>query len=185
MLENFSMPEIISSDRIKLVSRNNHNYDEHCWLEVDNNRLFLREYLLWVDKTNSLQDVSNATDMFIDMWNKKENFAYYIILNSTEKLVGSIDIHNIDYDNHSAEVGYWLSETYNGKGYMAEAVKLIEKQTFDGGMNRIYIRCETENTPSCRVAERTGYKFEGTHKQMLLKYDRFRDVNCYAKLKNA
>ena len=185
MLENFSMPEIILGSRIKLVARNNHNYDEHCWMEVDKYRLFLREYLPWVDKTNSLQDVSNATDMFIDMWNKKENFAYYIILNSTEKLAGSIDIHNIDYDNHSAEIGYWLSEDYNGNGYMADAVQLIEKQSFEAGLNRIYIRCETENLPSCRVAERTGYKLEGTHKQMLLKNDRFRDVNCYAKLKNA
>ena len=70
-------------------------------------------------------------------------------------------------------------------GYMTEAVQLIEKQSFEAGLNRIYIRCETENIPSCRVAERTGYKLEGTHKQMLLKNDRFRDVNCYAKLKNA
>ena len=100
MLENFSMPEIISSDRIKLVSRNSHIYDENCWLEVDNNRLFLRRYLPWVDNTNSLQDVIDTTKMFIDWWNKGENFAYFIILNETEKVIGSIDIHSIDYNNY-------------------------------------------------------------------------------------
>ena len=131
MLENFSMPEIISSDRIKLVSRNSHIYDENCWLEVDNNRLFLRRYLPWVDNTNSLQDVIDTTKMFIDWWNKGENFAYFIILNETEKVIGSIDIHSIDYNNYSTEIGYWLSEAYNGKGYMSEAVKLIEDENED------------------------------------------------------
>ena len=185
MLKKNFMPDIILGEKIKLVARNYHDYDEDCWSEVDDNRLFLREYLLWVDCTNSLQDVSNATDMFIDMWNNGENYAYFIVLNSTGKAIGSIDIHSIDYKNYSAEIGYWLAKEHNGNGYMTEAVKLIEKQAFDAGMNRIYIRAETDNIPSCRVAEHAGYEFEGTHKQEILKYDTFRDVNCYAKLKNA
>ena len=185
MLENFSMPAIIMGKKIKLVARNVHDYDEDSWFEINQNRLFLREYLLWVDKTNSLQDVCNTTDMFIDMWNKGENYAYSIVLNDTGKAVGSIDIHSIDYNNHSAEIGYWLAEEHNGNGYMTEAVKLIENQSFAGGLNRIYILVEVDNISSCRVAERSGYEFEGTHKQMLLKYDVFRDINCYAKVKNA
>ena len=56
MLNNFFMSNILVGSRIKLVARNNHNYDEDSWLEIDKSRLFLREYLLWVDKTNSLQD---------------------------------------------------------------------------------------------------------------------------------
>ena len=68
---------------------------------------------------------------------------------------------------------------------MSEAVKLIEKHAFDNGINRLVITVEVDNIPSCRVAERNNYKFEGLHKQMLLKYDTFRDIKCYAKLKNA
>jgi ribosomal-protein-serine acetyltransferase len=179
------MPTIILGQKIKLVARNIHDYDVDSWLEIDKNRSFLREYLLWVDKTNSLKDVNDTTNMFIDLWNKGENYAYSIVLINTGKAVGSIDIHNINYKNHSAEIGYWLAEEHNGNGYMAEAVKLVEKQAFDGGINRISIQIEKDNKPSCRVAERAGYEFEGTHKQMLLKYGTFRDINCYAKLKNA
>ena len=76
MLNNFFMSDILVGSRIKLVARNNHNYDEDHWFEIDKNRKFLSEYLLWVDNTNSLQDVSDATNLFIDLWNKKENFAY-------------------------------------------------------------------------------------------------------------
>lgn len=185
MLNNFFMSDILVGSRIKLVARNNHNYDEDHWFEIDKNRKFLSEYLLWVDNTNSLQDVSDATNLFIDLWNKKENFAYSIVLNDTNKAVGSIDIHNISFNHHSAEIGYWLAEEHNGNGYMSEAVKLIEKHAFDNGINRLVITVEVDNIPSCRVAERNNYKFEGLHKQMLLKYDTFRDIKCYAKLKNA
>ena len=185
MLEKFFMPETIIGKRITLIARNNHKYDDDCWLEVDKSRLFLAEYLLWVDKTNSLQDCYNATEMFIDLWNKGENYAYYIVLNDTDRAIGSIDIHNIDLNNYSAEIGYWLSEEYNGNGYMSEAVKLIEKQSFASGLNRIVIRTEVNNLPSSRVAEKNDYIFEGINQQALLKYNKFRDIKVYAKIKKS
>ena len=185
MLEKIFMPEIILGNRIKLIARNNHNYDNDYWVEIDKCRLFLREYLLWVDRNNFFQDIVSTTDMFIDLWNKGENYAYSIVLNDTDKAIGSIDIHNIDLSNHSAEIGYWLSKDYNGKGYMSEAVKLIEKQAFNSGINRMVIKAEVNNVASSRVAEKNNYVFEGIHKQEILKYDEFRDVKVYAKLKNS
>lgn len=185
MLNNFSMPDVLTGKKIKLIARNNHDYDNDHWFEIDRNRNFLREYLLWVDKTISQQDVVDATNLFIDWWNKGENYAYSIVLNETAKAIGSIDIHHIDTANHSAEIGYWLAEEYNGNGYMSEAVKIIEKQAFDEGLNRLVIKVELSNIASCRVAEKNNYILEGIHKQMLLKYDTFRDIKCFAKIKNA
>jgi hypothetical protein len=76
--------------------------------------------------------------MFIDLWNKGENYAYSIVLNDTNKAIGSIDIHNIDLNNYSAEIGYWLAKDYNGNGYMSEAVKFIEKQAVTKEANEFY-----------------------------------------------
>lgn len=185
MLNNFSMPDVLTGKKIKLIARNNHDYDNDHWFEIDRNRNFLRKYLLWVDKTISQQDVVDATNLFIDWWNKGENYAYSIVLNETAKAIGSIDIHNIDLSNYSAEIGYWLAKDYNGNGYMSEAVKLIEKQSFNAGLNRIIIRSEVDNVASCRVAEKNNYVFEGIHKQEIFKYDKFRDIKVYAKLKNS
>ncbi len=105
MLENFIMPETLENDVIKLVARNNYQYDEDLWLETDKNRNFLRKFISWVDKTNSLQDCNSATDMFTDKWQKGENYAYSIVLKATGKAIGSIDIHNIDYENYQGEIG--------------------------------------------------------------------------------
>lgn len=147
-MENFEMPELIDyNDAIKLCARLNHDYDKDYWYEIDRNRKFLREYLLWVDKTNSLEDCHNASDLFIDLWNKKENFAYSIVLKETNKAIGSIDIHNINLKNNCADIGYWLAEEYNGKGFMSKAVKMIEKEAFARGMHRLTICVQAGNTP--------------------------------------
>ncbi len=185
MLSEFSMPEYLSDDVIELQARNNMRFDEDLWFEIDKNRLFLREYLLWVDKTNSLEDCHSATEMFTNRWNEGSNYAYSIVLKVTGKAIGSIDIQNIDKDNAKAEIGYWLAEEFNGRGYVSKAVKLIEKQAFMGGINRLAILVQKENLPSTRVAERNNYIYEGTFKQALYKYGVFHDVLVFAKLNKA
>ena len=183
MFDEFKMLELIADDVIELHARNNCQYDKDLWLEIDKNRQFLRQYLLWVDKTLSVKDCTTVTKMFIERWQKCDAFAYSIVLKSSGKAIGSIDIHNIDYDNYSAEIGYWLAERYNGLGYMSRAVQLIEKQSFLCGIHRLVIAVQKENLPSARVAERNQYIYEGTLKQALYKYGEFYDKLIYAKVK--
>lgn len=185
MLESFIMPEIIENDTIWLSSRNNHKYDEDMWFEIDKNRDFLRTYMPWVDKTNSLQDCNSATDMFTDKWQKGTDFAYSIVLKSIGKAIGSIDVHNVDRENHSAEIGYWLAKEYNGLGYMTQAVKLIETEAFLQGLHRLVITTQQENTRSSNVAKRSGYIFEGANKDAIFNDNTFHDKLVFAKLKNS
>lgn len=185
MIENFIMPEFLSDSLIELHARNNHDFDDDLWVEIDKNRTFLRQYLLWVDKTNSLEDCRAATDMFAAKWSDRSTFAYSVVLKSTGRAIGSIDIHNIDTDNHKAEIGYWLSEEQNGCGYMTKSVQLIENKSFSLGMNRLVIAVQKENLPSARVAQRNHYIYEGTLKQALYKYGAFYDEDIYAKINKA
>ena len=185
MLETFIMSEILENDTIILSSRNNHKYDEDMWFETDKNRNFLRVYMPWVDKTNSLQDCNSATDMFTDKWQKGTDFAYSIVLKSTGKAIGSIDIHNVDRENHSAEIGYWLSPEYNGFGYMTQAVKLIEAEAFLQGLHRIVITAQQENTRSSNVAKRCGYILEGTNQDAIFSNNKFYNRLVFAKLKKS
>ena len=185
MLDKLVMPDSVSDDVIELCARNTHRYDEDLWCETDKNRLFLREYLLWVDRTNSLDDCHLATKMFMEKWQNGEIFAYSVVLKSSGKAIGSIDIHNVNYDNHSAEIGYWLAEEYNGRGYVSRAVQLIENKAFGAGINRLVIAVQKENRPSARVAEHNHYVYEGTLKQALYKYGEFYDEMIFAKLNKA
>ena len=179
------MPEIISDDLIELKARINHDYDNEYFQQINQNREFLRQYLLWVDKTNSLDDCVSASKMFTDEWANGKIFAYSLILKATNRLIGSIDLHNIDNDNYKAEIGYWLAQQENGKGLMSRAVKLIEKTAFELGFHRIELEIQKDNLSSIRVAEHNNYKFEGTHKDALYKYGQFYDKLVFAKINNS
>lgn len=121
----------------------------------------------------------------MEKWQDGEAFAYSVVLKNSGKAIGSIDIHNVNYDNHSAEIGYWLAEEYNGLGYMSRAVKLIENKAFFAGINRLVIAVQKENLPSARVAEHNHYVYEETLKQALYKYGSFYDEMIFAKLNKA
>ena len=122
--------------------------------------------------------------MFTNEWTQDKIYAYSVVLKSTQKAIGSIDIHNID-NNNKAEIGYWISSAYNGKGFISRAVKLIEKQAFNCGIHRLVITVQKDNTPSSRVAERNNYILEGVLHDALYKYDRYFDAKIYAKINNS
>lgn len=63
----------------------------------------------------------------------------------------------------SADIGYWLVQSYTGRGLMTRTVRALTTyaiQEFD--IRRLTIRAEVENTSSWKVAERLGYVYEGT-----------------------
>jgi len=81
-----------------------------------------------------------------------------------------------------AEIAYWLSEKYWGKGIMTEAVKLVTKFGFDElKLRRIYALVFSFNKSSMRVLEKSGYKFEGILRKNAKKEDKFLDQYLFAK----
>lgn len=62
--------------------------------------------------------------------------------------------------NKFGEIGYWLSNTAEGQGYMTETVKALDNEAFKAGLESIFIKNDLQNLRSCHVAERCGYAFE-------------------------
>lgn len=122
---------------------------------IDISRNRLREFLFWVDNVQKVEDERKTLSDFAEGWEKGEIFAY-VLYNTDEKIVGTIDVHNISYGNHFAELGYWLKDGETGKGYISEILPYVEKY-FAAGLHRLVIECETDNIASAAVAERNGY----------------------------
>ena len=80
-------------------------------------------------------------------------------------LVGSVELLIHPNGNHwwgegSAELGYWISEEYWGKGYGTEVSKRLIKRAFnDLEVKRIYATYKNENVASKRVLEKLGFKY--------------------------
>lgn len=180
MIDKFDMSERLVTDRLILLRRN-HDYDEEMLQVLNDNRDFLRRYLFWVDKNKTLEDVIGATDMFDKQWTEHKEQALLILDQQSGALWGCIGPHAIDFFNREAELGYWLREDKTGHGYMSEALKAVEEKLFAGGMRRLVICCDKENTASSAVAKRNGYHLEAVRKERLYTYGEFHDEEVYVK----
>lgn len=85
--------------------------------------------------------------------------------------VGSIGIFlKDDVYCKSAELGYWLGESFWGKGIMSEAVKQLCAQGFECyDLVRIFAEPYAHNTGSRRVLEKAGFALEGILKKSVYK----------------
>jgi len=76
-------------------------------------------------------------------------------------VLGAVSLQGIDYEDRRAEIGYWIAAPARGRGVATRAVRLIAAHGFAVlAVERISISAEVGNEPSCRVAERAGFKRE-------------------------
>jgi ribosomal-protein-serine acetyltransferase len=102
-----------------------------------------------------------------------------------DKVIGRIGVYKIDSQNKIGEMGYWLAENAQGKGIITKSSKAIINFCFsDLQLNRIEIKCGTENLKSKAIPEKLNFTKEGVIRQGELLYDTFIDLNLYSLLKS-
>ena len=106
-----------------------------------------------------------------------------MILKETQQLIGSVGIIP-DPKRENPQVrmlGYWLDETYWGKGYMTEAVQGVLKYGFEKlKLSLITATCYPHNKRSQKVLKKNGFIYEGTLHQAELTYNgNIYDHQCY------
>lgn len=93
--------------------------------------------------------------------------AFAIVRAPDGELLGSIALMRIAWEHQRAEVGYWLARGARGEGHTTRAVKLVCEWGFrELALQRVTLLAATENRPSKRVAERSGF----THEALLRSY---------------
>ncbi len=106
----------------------------------------------------------------------------YRILEHGE-LQGVVGAHDIDEKEGHAAIGYWLAAEAAGRGLMTRSVRLLLAVLFeDLGLERVEIRCAMGNRPSCAVAERLGFQFEGILRSAQRLQGKFADMRVYSML---
>lgn len=121
---------------------------------------YLNEWLVW-------PKLADSEEFFLSFINKsrkdyEEGKSLTCAIFYCDKLVGNISFNSISTELKKAEVGYWLSANYQGKGIVTKSLSKLISYAFEQlDMERVQISVATENTPSRRVCERLGFKFEG------------------------
>ncbi len=150
---------------------------------IDKNRVQVGEWLIWVDKTKSVEDVQNLIQEWNERREKGEGLNFGIWYQA--KLIGYISFAYIDKDRRKAGIAYWLDSDYQGKGIITNACKdLIEYGFNKLNLHRIEISCAEGNSESKAIPERLGFTKEGTFRESeLIRGGKLVDNDYYALLK--
>jgi ribosomal-protein-serine acetyltransferase len=149
---------------------------------VDQEREYLREWLPWVDATETLDDTLSFIKSSLEQFASNHGFAAGIW--SDGRFAGVIGTHKLDLLNRKGEIGYWLGRSAQGQGIVTAACRAVVTHLLgDMDLNRVEIHCAVGNDKSCAVALRLGFTEEGMAREAQLLHGTFRDLRRFAMLK--
>ncbi len=150
---------------------------------LDENRSFLRCWIPWVDSIQSVDDVRKDINEQLIKFSQSAGLHETIFYRN--EIVGVVGYQYIDHINGTGYIGYWLGERFNGKGIMTLAVKDIIKIGFEMlSLQKIDIRCTSQNEKSCGVPERLGFKKEGIARSAQKLHGTYVDQSVYGLLRD-
>lgn len=157
---------------------------EDIFRTIDTQRTYLGKWLPFVKTTKSVDDIIEFINFVRSKPKEKSEFAFTI--RKDNQLVGLIDLKETDLVNKKTELGYWLSQEFQGQGIMTKAVVRICNFAFDDlKLNRIQIKCANGNNASKNIPKRLGFVYEGLERNgELLSDGKYVDLETYSKLKS-
>ncbi len=115
--------------------------------------------------------------------NKNSVFAFAVIYNG--EVAGSIGVfRQNNIHSLTAELGYYIGETFWNKGIATYAVKKACDFVFENSdIIRIYAEPFSRNTASCKVLEKANFELEGIMRANAVKCGVVEDMKLYALIK--
>jgi RimJ/RimL family protein N-acetyltransferase len=116
---------------------------------------------------------------------RREGTALHLMMldRTAGKIVGSIGLFRADWEVRSAEIGYGVGGSERGKGYASEALSAVARWALtEGGIQRACLMANTDNVASIRVAEKAGFRREGTLRRAGLEDDGLHDLAVFSLL---
>jgi RimJ/RimL family protein N-acetyltransferase len=99
-------------------------------------------------------------------WSAQLGFWYGIWERPVRRLVGQLQLKNVDWELERAELAYLIDRDFEGRGLVTEAARALIEVGFERlGLRRIILRTLVENERSAALALRLGFKLEGTLRQ--------------------
>jgi RimJ/RimL family protein N-acetyltransferase len=101
------------------------------------------------------------------------------------EVLGFAAIVHLDLPAAEAELGYVVARHARGRGVATRSVALLTRWAFDElGLERLELLIQPENTGSQRVAERSGYRFEGILRSKHIRDGRRADFGVWSFLRD-
>lgn len=151
------------------------------FVAVDRHRDDLKTWVSWVDRYKTIDDAEAYVRRMAGKWLAREALIVGIWTHAGE-YCGGTGFHGFDWSVPSLELGYFLHKDARGKGYGAEAVKLVTHWALHSlGAVRVWASVDVKNARSWRLLERCGFSREAhLHQQCRDHHGTVRDTYLYA-----
>jgi len=145
---------------------------------TNNSRIYLREWLPWLDTTVKPEDTMEFIKISLKGFAKNKSLNTVILFKG--KAVGIAGYNSINWSNKTAYIGYWLGEEFQGNGIMSKVAKTLTDYAFDElKLNKVEIRAAVKNKKSRSIPERLNFINEGGIRQAEWLYDHYVDHVVY------
>jgi RimJ/RimL family protein N-acetyltransferase len=125
---------------------------EHLW------------FLPWVAEVQTLESATVRCRKARANFLLRSDLAYLAFDTASARLVASFGLHRTDWSVPKTEVGYWVRKSEMRKGYALEGVNALTHWALGTlKATRVALVTDALNTGSRAVAERAGFRLEGTH----------------------
>ncbi|MET0730523.1 MAG: GNAT family protein [Solirubrobacterales bacterium] len=173
------MPRFELSDGVQLRSLTEADVKE-LYALIEANRSYLAPWMPW-----AAGQTVDGTAEFVRKSIKQEadddGFQVAVIVDGA---IAGVLGHEVDRENRTTTIGYWLAEDQQGRGLMTAAVKRLLEHAFDElRLNRVGIEVAPNNPRSRALAERLGFREEGVLREAeRFADDDYRDLVLYSML---
>lgn len=166
----------LETDRLRLEPTRN----EHAgllWNAIERSLPELTRWMSWAEST-SPQGVAEFTHRSEAGWADGSNWEWVIF--SGDETAGAIGLSRYDEMWRSCNLGYWVRTDLSGRGIATEAGRAVIPFAFaEIGLNRLELVADIDNVASRRVAEKLGFRLEGTKREGTFVDGRGVDVHLY------
>lgn len=103
------------------------------------------------------------------------------IRTDTGEFAGSFGLNRTNWHTGTTEVGYWVDPRWHGNGFAPEGVFAIVRWAIEElRFERVELKAAVGNHASRRVAEKTGFTYEGTERNAMPLHSSRTDLAVYS-----
>lgn len=126
---------------------------------VEADRAVLGRWLPWVARVQSVDDYSRLIGYY--RAKNSETGAFTCAVRYQSALAGVLSINEIDPEEQSASLGYWLGRPFRGLGLMRDSCRSLVDFLFTcRNIDTVMIRCAVDNLKSQKIPEALGFRKE-------------------------
>jgi len=140
------------------------NQSELFFNLIESNRERLEDFFAGtVSKTKTLDSTLEYCKEIARKIESEIYFPYMITDISCNKMIGLIDVKNIDWNVPKAELGAFIDEGYENKGVITKASTLVVNHLIEEyQFKKLLCRANSRNKGSINVILKNGFELEGT-----------------------